>query len=106
MKNRSTLFQIIFLSNIFFTILSSWLNDAPGGWKMFAQIKSFDLSLYDKNNKLIEVYNYLPKPTYIIDKNHFFRIASHICKINKDDRPFRIEDNITKNKFEAKGCEF
>lgn len=106
MANRSALYNTIFFCNIVFTVLASWLFSVPGGWKMFTKVSAYDLSLYDKDNHYIQVHDYLPRPTYILEAKTFFKIASHICHLNESKGPYLIKDNISKKTIQSKRCEF
>ncbi len=106
MNYRSSLYHAIFLCNILFTIFASFHTNFPGGWQMFSRVTLYDLSLYDKDNKYIEVFHYLPRSSYILDAKVFYKIASHICHVNTSRRPYYIRDNVSNKIIQSRGCKF
>ena len=106
MNYSSGIYTAILVINLFITILGSWIEPIPGGWKMFSKAERFNLSLIDKDNKKVEIYNYLPSAFYILHEKKFLLVASHICLLNSKDGPYKILDENSHKVLLPTGCKF
>lgn len=83
------LYRTILILNLSYATLALMTGALPG-WRMFSRMERVDFQLTDKDLKTVNIYEYLPKSTYVPDRQTLMDIVSFIERKNPDKAPLNL----------------
>jgi len=86
-----SLCRALLVMNVLYCVLAAAQEGLPG-WHMFESVETIDHELRDREGRLLDLRDWLPRGANVVDRGELHRIVSFVCEKERARGPFTYRE--------------
>ena len=82
-----SLCRALLVMNVLYCLLAAFQEGVPG-WHMFESVEPLGHELRDRDSRVVDVRDYLPRGANLVDRGELRKIVAFVCERERARAPF------------------